>query len=72
VTDKFTRASQSKGIFLEMGRAPIDRNIRAEAFQILQLEIKGRKGATVGQYLTLKVLEKFNLIGCTRTKSDFG
>jgi hypothetical protein len=41
---------------------PFDRNIRVEVFQILQLEIEGRKGATVGQYLTLKVLENFDAI----------
>jgi hypothetical protein len=60
VTGKFTRASQSKGIFLEMERAHIDRNIRVEVFQILQIEIEEKKGATVGQYLTLKVLENFD------------
>jgi hypothetical protein len=62
VTGKFTRASQSTGIFSVMGRTPLDRNIRVEVFQILQFEIEGRKGATVGQYLMLKVLEKFNAI----------
>jgi hypothetical protein len=45
-----------------MERASFDRNIRVEVFQILQLEIEGRKGATGGQYLMLKVLEKFDVI----------
>jgi hypothetical protein len=41
VIGKSTRASQSTGIFLEMERAHIDRNIRIEVFKILQLEIDG-------------------------------
>jgi hypothetical protein len=62
VIGKFTRVSQSTGIFSVMARAHIDRNIRVEVVQILQLEIEGRNGATVGQYLTLKVLENFDAI----------
>jgi hypothetical protein len=33
------------GIFLEMKMAQIDRNIRIEVFQILQLEIEGIEGS---------------------------
>jgi hypothetical protein len=62
VTGKFSRASQSIGVFSVMERAHLDRNIRVKAFQILQLEIEGRKEATIGQYLTLKVLENFHAI----------
>jgi hypothetical protein len=61
-TGKITRASQTTGIFSVMGRASLDGNMRVEVFQILQLEIDGRKGAPVGQYLTLKVLENFDAI----------
>jgi hypothetical protein len=62
LTGKFIRTSQSTGIFSVMERTHFDRNIRVEVFQILQLEIEGRKKVTVGQYLMLKVLEKFNAI----------
>jgi hypothetical protein len=62
VTGKSTRASQSTGIFLEMERAPLDRNIKVQVFQILQFEIEGRKETTIGQYLTLKILDNFDAI----------
>jgi hypothetical protein len=47
VAGKFIKAYEPTGIFSVMGRAHIDRNIRVEVFQILQLEIERRKGATV-------------------------
>jgi hypothetical protein len=62
VTGKFTKVSQSTGIFSVMERTPLDRNIRVEVFQILQLEIEWKKGTMVGQSLTLKVLENFDAI----------
>jgi hypothetical protein len=62
MTGKFIRASKSTGIFSVLRRVPLDRTIRVKVFQIIQLEIGGKKGATVGQYLTLKVLENFDVI----------
>jgi hypothetical protein len=62
VTGKFTRAFKSTGIFSVMGSTSLYRNIRVEVFQILQLDIEVRKGATVGQYAILKVLENFDAI----------